>query len=101
MDKAIYKFYNLVNINKIARQLNKTPATKALTLSTVKFEIQERATITKILFQLFKNNKARIKFIYTLAQLYYQQKTCQPKALKQKKTDFIIFKSSNISFATK
>ena len=69
MDKAIHEFHDSVDTNEIARQLNGTPATEVLTLPTVEFEIQERATIARMLFQPFKNDKARIKFIYTLARL--------------------------------
>ena len=56
---------------EIARQLSRKPVIKVLTLPTVKFEIQEQATITKMLFKPFKNYNVYIKFVYTLAQLYY------------------------------
>lgn len=101
LDKAIHEFHDSVDTNEIARQLNGTPATEVLTLPTVEFEIRERATIAGMLFQPFKNDKARIKFIYALARLCHRQETRQPKASKQKKTDFVIFKGSNTSFATK
>ena len=71
LEKAIREFYDLINTIEIARQLSGKAATKVLILPTAKFEIQERATITAMLFKPFENDKARIKFVYTLARLYY------------------------------
>ena len=67
LDKAIYKFHNLVNTNEIARQLSEKPATEVLILPTIEFKIWEWATIARILFKPFKNNNICIKFVYTLA----------------------------------
>ena len=58
MITAIYEFHNLINIIEIARQLSRKGLTKVLTLLKVEFKLQEWATIAKILFALFKNEKA-------------------------------------------
>ena len=67
MDKTIREFHDLIDMFKIAKQLNRKAMTKVLTLLTVKFEIQKQAAISSILFKLIKNDKAHVKFIYTLA----------------------------------
>jgi len=54
----IREFYNLINTIKIARQLSGKGPTKVLTLPRVEFKLQERATIAKMLFIPFKNEKA-------------------------------------------
>lgn len=101
MEKAIREFHNSINIIKIARQLSGKAATEVLILPTTRFEIQKWATIAAILFKPFKNDKARIKFVYTLAQLYYWQEMPQRKALKWKEIDFVIFKSHKVFFVSK
>ncbi|OCK87160.1 uncharacterized protein K441DRAFT_595533, partial [Cenococcum geophilum 1.58] len=68
-------FYDLINTIKIARQLSGKALTKVLTLPRVEFEIQERATITSMLFKPLENGNDRIKFVYTLARLCYWQET--------------------------
>jgi len=64
---AIYKFHDLINTIKIARQLSGKGPTKVLILLRVEFKLWERATIAKMLFTPFKNKKARVKFIKNLA----------------------------------
>ena len=55
---AIYKFYNLIDIIKIAKQFSGKGLTEVLTLPKVAFKFQERATIARMLFIPFKNKKA-------------------------------------------
>jgi len=43
---------------EIARQLSKKGLTEVLTLPKVEFKLQEQATIARILFAPFKNEKA-------------------------------------------
>lgn len=71
LNKAIYNFYNLINTIKIARQLSRKALTEVLILLRVEFKIRERATITSMLFKPLENGNDCIKFIYTLARLYY------------------------------
>ena len=58
MITAIREFHNSINMIKIARQLSGKGLIKVLTLPKVEFKLQERATITRMLFIPFKNKKA-------------------------------------------
>ena len=64
---AIREFHDSIDTIEIARQLSGKGPTKVLTLPRVEFKLQERATITRMLFTPFKNKKARVKFIGNLA----------------------------------
>jgi hypothetical protein len=75
LEAAIYEFHESINTIEIARQLSRKAATEVLTLPAVKFELRERATITGMLFKPIQNNKARIMFVRTLAQLCHKQET--------------------------
>ena len=101
LEKAIRELHDSIDTIEIARQLSGKAATEILTLPTAEFEIRERATIAAMLFKPFKNDKARIKFIYTLARLCHRQETPQRKASKRKETDFVIFESHEASFVSK
>ncbi|KAF2193897.1 hypothetical protein K469DRAFT_548723, partial [Zopfia rhizophila CBS 207.26] len=88
LDEAIRAFHDSVDTIEIARQLSGKAATEVLTLPTVEFELGERAAIAGMLFKPAENDKARVKFVRTLARLCQLQETHQPKALKRKKMDF-------------
>ena len=47
-------------------------ADKVLTLPAVKFKLRERGTIAGMLFKLIQDDKARIRFVRTLARLCYK-----------------------------
>lgn len=85
-DKAIRDFHNLVDTIEIARHLNGNTTIEILTIPTVDLEIRGRGAIAGMLFKPFKNNKARIKFIYTLARLCCRQETLNAKPLNEPKT---------------
>ena len=68
---AIREFHDLINTIEIARQLSRKGPIEVLTLLKVEFELRERATIAKILFIPFRNEKAWVKFIKNLARLCY------------------------------
>lgn len=91
----------MVDTVERARHLNRNTTTEILTIPTVEFKIQERGSIAGMLFKPFKNNKARIKFIYTLARLYRRQETPQRKASKRAQTDFFIFKGDDTPIVSK
>ena len=101
LEKAIHEFHDSIDTIEIASQLSGKAAIEVLTLPTAEFEIRERATIAAMLFKPFKNGKARIKFVYTLAQLCHRQEMPQRKASKRKETDFVIFESHEASFVSK
>ncbi|KAF1976067.1 hypothetical protein BU23DRAFT_363215, partial [Bimuria novae-zelandiae CBS 107.79] len=46
---AIRTFHNSINAIEIGEQLSGKPATKILTLPTLEFELQERATVANML----------------------------------------------------
>lgn len=85
---AIRTFHDSVDTIEIARQLSGKPANDVLTLPTVEFELRERAAIAGMLFKPLENDRARAKFVRTLAQLSHLQETRRPKALKRK-IDFV------------
>ena len=74
---------------------------KVLTLLAVKFKLQERGTITSILFKLIQDNKAQIRFVRTLVRLYYKQETRQQQAFKRKRVGLVASKAYSLSFLNK
>ena len=100
-DKAICSFHNSVDMIEMARQVNGNTTTEILTIPTVEFEIRERGTIAGMLSKPVGNNKARIKFIYTLARLCCRQETPQCKASKRNQPDFFIFKGDDTLIVSK
>jgi hypothetical protein len=90
-----------INTMEIARQLSGKTENKVLTLPAVKFEPWERSAIASMLFKPFQNNKAWEKFVRTLAKLCHKQETPQPKLVKQKKVDFVVYENNELSSSNK
>ncbi|KAH7111146.1 hypothetical protein B0J11DRAFT_543970 [Dendryphion nanum] len=89
LDLAIREFHDSIDTIEIARQLSGRPAAEVLSLPPIEFEFRERAIVAGMLFKPFEREKARIRFISTLARLCHRQETRQPKALKRKKMEFV------------
>jgi hypothetical protein len=88
LTEAIRTFHDSIDTIEIAKQLSGKAATEVLTLPTIEFELQERASTANMLFKPFESDRARVRFISTLARLCHLQETRNPKALKRK-MDFI------------
>jgi hypothetical protein len=84
LKEAIKTFHDSINTIKIEKQLSRKPTTEVLTLPTPEFKLRERATIANILSKPFKNDRARVRHINTLAQLYRLQETPRPNTQKRK-----------------
>jgi hypothetical protein len=84
LESAIREFHESIDTIEIASQLNGMAAAEVLTLPAVEFELQERATIAGMLFKPIQDDKARVKFVQTLARLCHRQETRQRKAFKRK-----------------
>jgi hypothetical protein len=76
-------------------------ADKVLTLPAVEFELRERGTIAGMLFKPFQDDKARKKFVQTLATLSHKQETRQPQAFKRKRGGLVACKANGSSFSNK
>jgi hypothetical protein len=101
LDSAIHRFYKSIDTVEIARQLSGKPTVEFLTLLAVEFELRERAIIAGMLFKLFRDDKAWVKFVCTLAKLCYKQETRQAKASKRKNVDLAVFKANNLNSLNK
>jgi hypothetical protein len=84
LKEAIKTFHDSIDAIEIEKHLSGKPATEVLTLLTPDFELRERATIANMLSKPFKNDRARVRHIYTLAQLCRLQETPRPNARKRK-----------------
>ncbi|KAL5406034.1 hypothetical protein PMIN06_011235 [Paraphaeosphaeria minitans] len=84
LKEAIKTFHDSIDAIEIEKQLSGKPATEILTLPTPEFELRERATIANMLSKPFKNDRARVRHIHTLARLCRLQETPRPKARKRK-----------------
>ncbi|KAH6696517.1 hypothetical protein BKA61DRAFT_498021, partial [Leptodontidium sp. MPI-SDFR-AT-0119] len=52
LNNAIDNFYEIIHVDEVDRQMRGIlPNIKVLTLSTIKYELEERATVAKLLFQ--------------------------------------------------
>lgn len=89
LESAIREFHESIDTIEIARQLSGMVAAEVLTLPAVEFELRERATIASMLFKPIQDDKARVRFVRTLARLCHKQETRQPKALKRKKVSLV------------
>jgi hypothetical protein len=101
LESAICEFHESIDTIEIARQLSGMAAAEVLTLPAVEFELRERATIAGMLFKPILDDKARVRFVRTLARLYHKQETRQPKALKRKRVGLIAYEANGSSFSNK
>jgi hypothetical protein len=101
LESAIHEFHDSIDTIEIARQLSGRAAVEVLTLPAVEFELRERATIAGMLCKLFQNDKARVKFVRTLAKLCHKQETRQPKAFKRKNVDLVVCEANGSYFSNK
>jgi hypothetical protein len=101
LDSAIHGFHESIDTVEIARQLSGKPAVEFLTLPAVEFELRERAIIAGMLFKLFRDDKARVKFVCTLAKLCHKQETRQAKASKRKNVDLAVFEANDSNSSNK
>lgn len=99
LESAIREFHESIDTIEIARQLSGKAAVEVLTLPAVEFELGERATISGMLFKPIQDDKARVKFVSTLAKLCRKQETRQPKAFKRKRVDLVPCEASGSSFS--
>ena len=55
LSKTINKFHETVHSDEVERQMQGIlPSHEVLNLSTIKYELEERATVARLLFQPFK-----------------------------------------------
>ena len=80
---AIREFHNTIDAIEIANQLRGKAATEVSRPPVIEFELQQRATVTNMLFEPFPDDKARVHFVQALIKLGSKQETWQPKALKR------------------
>jgi len=97
LETAIREFHDSIDTIEIARQLSRKAATEVLTLPAVEFELRERAAISSMLFKPIQDDKARVKFVRTLARLCHKQESRQPKTSKRKKVDFVVCEEGSSS----
>lgn len=84
LKEAIQTFHNSIDAIEIEKQLSGKSVTGILTLPTPEFELRERASVANMLSKPFKNDRARVRHIHTLARLCRLQETPRPKARKRK-----------------
>tara|TARA_R110002003_G_scaffold2468_2_gene24368 strand:+ start:676 stop:1506 length:831 start_codon:yes stop_codon:yes gene_type:complete len=101
LESAIREFHESIDTIEIARQLSGMAAAEVLTLPAVEFEVQERATIAGMLFKPIQDDKARVRFVRTLARLCHKQETRQPKAVKRKQVSLVSCEANGLSFSNK
>jgi hypothetical protein len=93
LEKAIDEFHETVHFDEVDRQMRGIlPDTEILTPSTIKYELEERATVARLLFlplddlnedQVFD---VRVQLVHALAQLCHRQETTHKlKATKLKR----------------
>jgi hypothetical protein len=93
LEKAIDEFHEAVHFDEVDRQMRGVlPDTEILTPSIIKYELEERAIVARLLFlplddlnedQVFD---MRVQLVHALAQLCHRQETTRKlKATKSKK----------------
>ncbi|KAI9668710.1 MAG: hypothetical protein M1817_005194 [Caeruleum heppii] len=90
LESAIREFHDSIDTIEIARQLSGKAATEVLTLPAVEFGLRERAAIASMLFKPIRDDKARVRFVHTLARLCHKQETRKPKACRQKSMGLVV-----------
>jgi hypothetical protein len=101
LESAVRDFHDSIDTIEIAKQLSGMAADKVLTLPAVEFELRERGTIAGMLFKPIQDDKARIKFVRTLARLCHKQETRQPQAFKRKRVGLVAYEPNSSSFSNK
>tara|TARA_R110002003_G_scaffold54_2_gene4683 strand:- start:271 stop:1296 length:1026 start_codon:yes stop_codon:yes gene_type:complete len=101
LESAIREFHESIDTIEIARQLSGKATAEVLTLPALGFELRERATIAGMLFKPIQDDKARIKFVRTLAGLCRKQETRKPKAVKRKEVGLVACEAKGSSFLNK
>jgi hypothetical protein len=101
LESAVCDFHESIDTIEIARQLSGMAADKVLTLPAVEFELRERGTIAGMLFKPIQDDKARIKFVRTLARLCHRQETRLPQAFKRKRVGLVTCEANGSSFSNK
>jgi hypothetical protein len=101
LDAAYNEFHESIDTIEIARQLSGKAAVEVLTLPAVEFELRERATIAGMLFKPIQDDKARVRFVRTLARLCHKQETRQPKAFKRKNVDLVTHEANGSYLSNK
>lgn len=100
LETVIREFHDSIDTIEIARQLSGKAATEVLTLPAVEFELQERATIASMFFKPIQDDKARVRFVRTLARLCHKQESRQLKTSKRK-LDFVAYGGDGPSSSSK
>lgn len=93
LEKTIDEFHEAVHVAEVHRQMQGIlPATEVLTPSTIEYELEERATVARLLFQPLNDldedqlSHVRVQLVQALAQLCQRQETPhQFKAAKSRK----------------
>ncbi|CZS92345.1 uncharacterized protein RAG0_02749 [Rhynchosporium agropyri] len=87
LNRAINDFHETVHVDEVDRQMRGIlPDNEVLTPSTIEYELEERATVAKLLFQpldeLHEDEvfDIRVQLVHALAQLCHRQET--PRQLK-------------------
>ncbi|CZT52687.1 uncharacterized protein RSE6_14042 [Rhynchosporium secalis] len=87
LNRAINDFHETVHVDEVDRQMRGIlPDNEVLTPSTIEYELEERATVAKLLFQpldeLHEDQAfdIRVQLVLALAQLCHRQET--PRQLK-------------------
>ena len=82
LDNAINKFHETVHVDEVDRQMRGIlPDTEVLTPSTIDYELEERATVAKLLFQSLDGLHEdqvfdiKVQLVDNLAQLCHRQET--------------------------
>jgi hypothetical protein len=101
LESPIREFHDSIDTIEIARQLSGKAAAEVLTLPAVEFELRERATIAGMLFKPIQDDKARVRFVRTLARLCHKQETQQLKAFKRKKVGMVVCEPNGSSSSNK
>ncbi|KAI4636731.1 hypothetical protein J4E93_011001 [Alternaria ventricosa] len=99
LELAIREFHDSIDTIEIARQLSGKAAAEVLTLPAFEFELRERATIAGMLFKPIQDDRARVRFVRTLARLCHKQETRQLKAFKRKNVGLAAYEAKGSSFS--
>jgi hypothetical protein len=91
LDKTIDKFHETVHSDEVERQMRGIlPSNEVLNPSTIKYELEERATVARLLFQPFNDmslqevSQVRIQVVDAMVQLCSRQET--PHQFKASRT---------------
>jgi hypothetical protein len=101
LESAVRDFHESIDTIEIAKQLSRMAADKVLTLPAVEFELWERGTFAGMLFKPIQDDKARIRFVRTLARLCHKQETRQPQAFKRKRVGLVACEANSSYFSNK